>query len=83
MMNAKEARELTNKRTEEVLQMERERAEKFCEDLSAEIKEATQGCKTSLQVKLPEELATTIRHIITDAGYDIREISKYIIVLYW
>ena len=82
-MKAKEARELTNKRTDEVLQMEREKAERFCEELSAEIKDATQLCKTSLQAKLPEELATTIRHIIKDAGYGITEISKYIIVLHW
>ena len=83
MMNAREARELTNKRTEEILQREKERAELFCKDLSPDIKGATLQCKTSLKVKLPEELATTIRHIIEDAGYNIIEISKYIIILNW
>ena len=84
MMNAREAREMTEKAIEKEIATRRDRAENFCEALVEEIEEACVNRKNELIVEhIPEGLYSLVIGICKDSGYTVTQLNNKTFVLHW
>jgi hypothetical protein len=84
MMNAREARTLTEKAIEKEIATRRERAEQFCKGLEEEIAEACNNRKSEITVQnIPKGLYSYVMGICEDCGYRVMQLDNKTLKLIW
>ena len=84
MMNAREARRLTEEAIEKEIATRRDRAENFCECLKEEIEEACNNRKSEITVQdIPQGLYSYVIGICKDSGYRVTQLNNRTLQLNW
>ena len=84
MMNAKEARRLTEEAIEKEIATRKDRAEAFCNELQEEIEEACNNRRSSLTVQeIPNGLYSYVIDICKDKGYAVTQLNNKTLALNW
>lgn len=84
MMNAREARRLTEEAIEREIATRKDRAEVFCKCLEGEIEEACKSRKSEITVQnIPDGLYSYIIGICKDNGYRVTQLNNKTLQLMW
>ena len=84
MMNARDARRLTEEAIEKEIATRRDRAEVFCKGLEEEIEEACNNRKSEITVQnIPDGLYSYVIGICKDSGYRVAQLSNKTLQLIW
>ena len=84
MMNAREARRLTEEAIEKEIATRRDRAEVFCKGLEEEIEEACNNRKSTITVlNIPEGLYSYVIGICKNNGYTVTQLNNKTLRLIW
>ena len=84
MMNAREARRLTEEAIEKEIATRRDRAETFCKGLEEEIEEACNNRKSTITVlNIPDGLYSYVIGICKDNGYTVTQLNNKTLQLNW
>jgi hypothetical protein len=84
MMNAREARRLTEEAIEKEIATRKDRAEVFCKGLEEEIEEACNNRKSAITVSnIPDGLYSYVIGICKDNGYTVTQLNNKTLQLNW
>ena len=84
MMKATEARAIFENAKAEQIKMIEEKAKKFCEDYSADIKKRSEiGCNFLTLEKMPKDLYNRVCEIFVENGYTIYKLNFETVQIKW
>ena len=83
MIKANELRELTEKSIAEEIESRREKANKFCEELSKVLEERAKERFNFYQTEIPRNLKSYIFDVLKDNGYDVKFLNINTLAIYW